>query len=301
MPTTVAMFPGFGVEYPEMVVRFCKHHPASAAAVARWSAQTGLDLYAEPPAEPREQQRHRQLQVHVMNLLWWRLAGPAYPEASLVGHSFGFYAALVAAGVIDEDFSVQLVDTMFALSWDAWANNDRLVAVITAHRPLEPLELLQAHQLETLCINSDAQLVLYGLPPAFADLCDALGDDLIGCKTLSSTIPFHSWSMHGVTAALTRLMHRDDWHFRDPERALWCHVRVRPLADAAAAAEVLASQARLPVRWRDLIRALRLHGAASFVEIGPNRILSQTVRWIDPRATVAWTDKLRPKGERGAQ
>lgn len=298
MVSTAVMFPGLGAEYPGMVARFCAHYPESAAVVRSWSEACAADLCADPPEEAREHQRHRQLQVHALNLLWWRQQVNQCRDAAVCGHSLGFYAALVAAGVIDEAFSLQLVDTVFALSWDAWAENGHEVAAITAHRPLDPRDILDRYGLETLCVNSDAQLVVYGPPPAVTKLCDDVGDDLIRLDWLASSIPFHSWTMRGVTAALRRLMTRDAWPLCEPERMLWCHVGARPLGTAAAAAEVLVTQPRLPVLWRDAIRAMRLHGVSEFRETGPNRILTQMVRSIAPGAKTSWSDHLRPR--RGA-
>jgi len=288
------MFPGLGAEYPAMVARFCERYPEAGASIDRWSEATGLDLTSEAPDALRERQRHRQLQVHAMNLLWWRNEAERYPDAAVCGHSLGFYAALVAAGVIDEDFSTELVDRVFGLSWDAWADNGHEVAAITSRRTLDdPVWLLEAHALETLCVNSDAQLVVYGAPAAIADLCAELGSDLIGRHRLESPIPFHSWSMRGVSAALERLMKRDHWRFQDPVRPLWSHIQACRLPDAAAAAATLAAQPRLPVLWRDTIVDLRRYGAERFVEVGPNRILSQIVRWIVPGREVVWSDRLR--------
>ena len=291
------MFPGLGAEYPGMASRFCESYPEAAAAIAGWSEATGLDLMSNPPAHPRERQRHRQLQIHVMNLLWWRTESDRHPDAAVCGHSLGFYAALMAAGVIGEDFSVELVDRVFGLSWDAWADNGYEVTAITSRRTLDdPRWLLDTHGLETLCVNSDAQVVVYGPPASVASLCAELGEDLIGRNRLDSPIPFHSWTMRGVSAALERLMVRDHWQFTDPQRPLWSHIHARRIPDARAAAAALANQPRLPVLWRETITDLRAWGASHFVEMGPNRILSQIVRWIDSKLEVSYSDRLRFPG-----
>ena len=294
MLTEVIMFPGLGAEYPGMVARFCEHYPEAVGSIERWSAATGLDLMSEAPEEPCQRQRHRQLQVHAMNLLWWSKEAYKHPQAAACGHSLGFYAALVAAGVIDEDLSVELVDRVFAMSWDAWADSDHEIAAITSRRTLDdPTWLLDEHSLETLCVNSDAQLVVYGTHEAIKGLCAELGEDLIRWNRLDSVIPFHSWTMRGVSAVLERMMHRGAWRFSDPKRPIWSHIRARRLPDARAAAAALAAQPRLPVLWRDTIVDLRRYGASRFVEVGPNRILSQIVRWIVPGRQVVWSDDLR--------
>ena len=291
------MFPGLGAEYPGMASRFCEHFPASSAAIAGWSEATGLDLASDPPDDPRKRQRHRQIQIHIMNLLWWDIEADKHPDAAVCGHSLGFYAALVAAGVIDADFSIELVDKVFALSWDAWADNGDEVTVITSRRSLDdPRRLLDAHGLETLCVNSDSQVVVYGAPESVSALCAELGDDLIGRNPLDSPVPFHSWTMRGVSAALERLVSRDHWRLRDPVRPLWSHIQARRIPDAADAADALVNQPRLPVLWRDTIHDLRIWGVSRFVEVGPNRILSQIVRWILPGIEVDFSDRLRFPG-----
>ena len=229
-----------------------------------------------------------------MNLLWWRVEANKHLNAAVCGHSLGFYAALVAAGVIVEEFSIELVDKVFSLSWDAWADNGYEVTAITSRFTLDdPRWLLDTYGLETLCVNSDAQLVVYGAPTSIAALCAELGEDLIGRNRLDSSIPFHSWTMRGVSCALERLMARDCWQFRDPVRPLWSHIQARRIPDAAAAAHQLASQTHLPVLWRDTITDLRVRGVSRFIEIGPNRVLSQIVRWIEPKLAVSYSDRLR--------
>lgn len=291
------MFPGLGAEYPGMATRFCERYPEAAGRIERWSAATGVDLMSEAPQEPRARQRHRQLQVHVMNLLWWRIEADKHPEAAVCGHSLGFYAALVAAGVIDEDFSVALVDKVFGLSWDAWGDNGNQVVAITSRRMLDdPRWLLDAHRLETLCVNSDAQVVVYGAPADVEALCTELDEDLIGRNRLDSPIPFHSWTMRGVSATLERLMTRDRWPLNEPGRPLWSHIQARRITDVGAAADALVNQPRLPVLWRETINDLRIWGASRFVEVGPNRILSQIVRWTMPSLEVVYSDRLRYPG-----
>lgn len=301
MSNHVIMFPGLGAEYPGMMAQFCDQFPEAADTVARWSRQLGCDLMAEAPApapapasaSARERQRHRQLQIHALNLLWWRRVGPSYPDAAVCGHSLGYYAALVAAGVIDEEFSLRLLDTVFRVSWDAWAGNTRQVGVVTAHRVLDPRWLLEAHRLETLCINSDHQFAVYGAAEDCAALCAGLGDDLIGWSRLDTPVPFHSWAMGGVSATLQRLMRRDRWQFEEPRRLLWSHIHGYCVPDGEAAAAVLTEQPRLTVQWRETIRAMQSRRVCHFVEVGPNRILSQMVRRIDPHLSVATSDRLR--------
>ena len=53
------------------------------------------------------------------------------------------------------------------------------------------------------------------------------------------------------------------------------------ITTGAQAREALIRQVTLPVRWEESIRELIEEGAATFVEVGPGRVLSGLLRQID--------------------
>jgi [acyl-carrier-protein] S-malonyltransferase len=65
------------------------------------------------------------------------------------------------------------------------------------------------------------------------------------------------------------------------------NVTAAPYGPGDGVAEMLVRQITAPVRWEESIRAMLTGGAASFVEVGPGKVLSGLVRRIGKEAAVA--------------
>jgi [acyl-carrier-protein] S-malonyltransferase len=72
--------------------------------------------------------------------------------------------------------------------------------------------------------------------------------------------------------------------FAAPRIALVNNVDVAVQTDAAAIRDALYRQAYGPVRWVEVVQALRARGLGSIVECGPGKVLAGMVKRIDPEA-----------------
>ncbi|MFM8332190.1 MAG: ACP S-malonyltransferase [Candidatus Methylumidiphilus sp.] len=291
---TVYMFPGLGAEYPAMLETFCAHYPWAGALVEEWGNLVGCDLTAEDPVSPRQRENLRQLRIHALNLLWWRVARPAASgQFACCGHSLGFYAALSAAGALTEHASLRWVQAFFDAAWDEFADNPGKIAVITTTAPVDPHRLASQFSVEVMAKNSARQVVVYGAAADIAKLCLSLKSILVRNSDLGTPIPFHSINMWRVCDRMAKTAASPDFALAEPTQPVWSHLTGEPLATAAEIRATLLEQPCRTVLWEKLMHNLWNAQPTEFVEVGPSRILSQLLRWNEPAAPVRPVDTLR--------
>jgi acyl transferase domain-containing protein len=121
--------------------------------------------------------------------------------------------------------------------------------------------------------NSPEQLVLSG-PEAGLDRAEReLRDRGVRAKRLPVNGAFHSPAM---AAAVPEFRERlADVELRAPTLPVFSCVTAEPFDDVR---ERLAQALTRPVRWLDVMRALRERGATNFVETGPGKVLTGLAR-----------------------
>jgi [acyl-carrier-protein] S-malonyltransferase len=73
----------------------------------------------------------------------------------------------------------------------------------------------------------------------------------------------------------------DNDHLRHPQIPLISYLFLEPVPDEEALRRTMAAQLSRPVLWVDLIRRLHNSDIRLLVEVGPGKVISRTVRWID--------------------
>lgn len=291
----VYMFPGLGAEYPGMLESFCRHYPWADAAVAQWEAIIGVRLADDPSYyNLREREYRRQLRIHCLNLLWWRLQGPgATGRIVCCGHSLGFYAALVAAGALSEKDSWFWLKTVFEEAWREFSANTQRIEVLTTTVAIDAHRLAKQFNVEVIARNSGQQIVIYGLPDNIALMRRSLAWASLRHTDLGTVIPFHSIVMHRVCDRLFEVGRAACDTFKSPHYEVWSHLSGDCLEQPESLYRTLLEQPMRPVNWQMLIRNLAMRYQPEFIEIGPNRILGQLVRWSAPHAKISHSDHIR--------
>jgi [acyl-carrier-protein] S-malonyltransferase len=274
------LFPGLGASSSSMMELF--HHLCSLIAETDkplWVASVMRDIEG---GQVKNEQAEQRL-VHGVNLLCLRLWQQRNTDFEHVcGHSLGFYAALVAAEVIDEESSFALVDNVMTLAKKVTLPYP-LLKTITSVQPLAAESVAQSVGAEIICMNSANQIVLHGTPANFRRL-ETILPSLGMCKVnnLATTVPFHSSLLHPASRAIRDFIHVSGIRFRSPKRAVWSHVGARRLDSCEEIIDTVATQIAKPVRWHSTILEMKRQGVQHFAEATPNRILSRILRWIDP-------------------
>lgn len=288
------MFPGLGADYPGMVETFCEHHPEATAHINAVINQ-GLQLAADAGLRelPALEFLRIQLQIHALNLAWFDLKKESLVPVYAGGHSLGFYAAAVTAGAVSGEDALKILVNAFVIAWNKFSAIEKKVAVITGFVPLLETPLTN-YPIEILSINNPTQWLLYGTQSDFDTYLSHAGDQVMRIDYFPTALPFHSAEMLQMCNDMECQF--EAMEFQDPQWPLISHIGQKELINTARQVRWhLLNQLRLPIDWPQLVSQLKLLNVDRVIEIGPNRILTQMIRWVDKRMSAQCVDIYRVK------
>jgi malonyl CoA-acyl carrier protein transacylase len=272
MPSSIALlFPGQG-SHAEGMDEPYRGHPLF---------DRGLELLGYDPFERlSEGTRYQQPALFLCSVAaWdgWRAEPPeddAGEAIAAAGHSLGEYAALVAAGALEFDDAVKLVDERADAM--AAAGEERPGGMIAflggesrdVHALADRLGLVVAND------NAPGQLVLSGSVDAL-DRAEEAAREETGARArrLDVTGAFHSPLMEPAADRLRAALEKTPVH--PMQIPVYSNGSAAPFVDVRAE---LAENLLRPVRWRETLLALRTAGVERFVELGPGAVLTGLVK-----------------------
>jgi [acyl-carrier-protein] S-malonyltransferase len=275
MPSSIALlFPGQGSHAEGMEDPY-RGHPLM---------ERGLELLGYDPFERlSEGTRYQQPALFLCSVAAWDRwrAGDADGDdddageaIAAAGHSLGEYAALVAAGALQFDDAVKLVDERAdAMAQAGEQRSGGMIAFLGGEsRDVRAL----ADRLGLVIANDNApgQLVLSG-PVDALDAAEEVARDETGARArrLDVTGAFHSPLMEPAADRLRAALAKTPV---EPMRIpVYSNGSAAPFADVRAE---LAENLLRPVRWRETLLALRTAGVERFVELGPGAVLTGLVK-----------------------
>jgi [acyl-carrier-protein] S-malonyltransferase len=148
------------------------------------------------------------------------------------------------------------------------------------------LEAAESGQVQVANLNAPGQTVIAGTTAAVKramELCRAKGAKRAVLLPVSA--PFHSALLAPAARRLDAVL--QTLSFSDLAVPLVTNVDAEPLTDGSRLRDTLVRQVTSPVRWEDVVLRLAREGAATFVEIGPGKVLSGLIKRIAPDARVA--------------
>jgi [acyl-carrier-protein] S-malonyltransferase len=264
-PNTAVLFPGQGSHSEGMEEPF-RDHPLLTR---------GIELLGFDPFERlADGTRTHQPALFLCSIAQWSSREePDVDPLAAAGHSLGEYAALTAAGAIDFDDAVRLVDARARAMADAAEREDGgMVAMLKGQRD-DVYELAAELGLSMANDNAPGQIVLSGRSSAIAQAVQRAGE--IGCRAKQLDVggAFHSPLMAPAADALKEAL--DATAIREPEFPVLSNGSARPFTDIRAE---LAENLLKPVRWREILLELQSMGATDFVECGPGSVLKGLVK-----------------------
>jgi len=257
------LFPGQGSQTPEMRELVQRVRPDLLALAA--------EIVGEDPfARADEGTNYAQPAIFCASLAGWTALGSPLGMA-MAGHSLGELGALVAAGALDEREGLELVALRGRLMHESGtaAGDGSMVAVIGAGASEHAEEIAGASELTVANDNSPLQIVLSGAKahiPAAIDAAKGLG---LRAMELDVTGAFHSPMMAAAVPEFAAAL--AEVRFETPRTTVVSAVTAAPFTDPRAE---LADALTMPVRWREVLLALRDLGAERFVDVGPGRVLT---------------------------
>lgn len=203
------------------------------------------------------------------------------------GFSLGEYAALTAAGSIDDiKKGMEIVTKRGQLMNQAGLGPDgqprgKMAAAMGQREAILEIveETRQDGILEGVNFNSPVQTVVAGDKEAVARFADAAKAKKIRAKVLPVGTAFHSPMMVPAAEELKRIL--KEAKLQAPAAKIYANVTAEDMmkdfdgTDAGTyLADMMARQAMSPVYWEETIRNFKRDGAEALVEIGPGKTLS---------------------------
>lgn len=218
----------------------------------------------------------------------WEEAGGPRPDF-VAGHSLGEFSALTAAGALDLEAVVKLVDKRARLMEEC--PRGAMSAVLNV-APEKLDECCRAATAElgssAVCIianyNTREQLVISGSPDA-VDLAGVKAKEA-GGKVIPLPVggAFHSPLM--ATAARDFEHELSNWQFNSSFCQVVQNLDAKGATESGELKRKLAGQMPSAVRWYETVEYMVEQGVDTFVEIGPGKALTGMVKRIHKGATL---------------
>lgn len=284
------VFPGQGSQTVGMLDAW-GDHAVVRDTLAEASQALGEDLAALIHAGPKEQLDLTTNTQPVMLAAavacyraWMTETGKA--PALVAGHSLGEYSALVAAG------SLTLADALPLVRFRAQAMQD---AVPVGAGAMAAILGLEADVVRSTCaeveaavgqpvsaanFNDPKQTVIAGAKAAVDQACEALkGRGAKRALPLAVSAPFHCALMKPAAEKLRERL--GSVTIRPPQIPLINNIDVAVQTEPEAIRDALYRQAFGPVRWVEIVQAMRTRGTTHLVECGPGKVLAGLAKRID--------------------
>jgi len=290
------VFPGQGAQSVGMLDAW-GDHPAVRDVLAESALALGEDvdrLIREGPAQALELTTNTQpvmLAAAIACYRAWRAEGGAEP-AALAGHSLGEYTALVAAGALTLSDALPLVRFRAQAMQQAVPVGAGAMAAILGLEPEAVVEGCAQAAADTGAVvsaanfNDPKQTVISGAKAAVDKACEIL--KAAGAKRalpLSVSAPFHCALMRPAADALRERL--ASVALAAPRIPVVNNIDVAAVNEPAAIRDALVRQAYGPVRWVEVVQALRARGLTHVLECGPGKVLTGMVKRIDGQAVTA--------------
>ena len=284
------VFPGQGSQSVGMLDAW-GDHPAVTATLAEASEALQEDLLALIKNGPKEQldltanTQPVMLTAAIACYRAWRAEGGEAP-AAVAGHSLGEYSALVAAGAMTLAQAVPLVRLRAQAMQEAVPVGVGAMAAILGLDAAVVVEgcrdaaRASGQVVEAANFNDPKQIVIAGTQAGVDAACELL--KARGAKRalpLAVSAPFHSSLMKPAAERLKVAL--EGVALQSPAIPVVINIDVAAPSGVSEIKDALYRQAFGPVRWVEVVGALKARGLLHIIECGPGKVLSGMVKRID--------------------
>jgi [acyl-carrier-protein] S-malonyltransferase len=207
----------------------------------------------------------------------------------VAGHSLGEYSALVAAGALSLADALPLVRFRAQAMQEAVPVGEGAMAAVlgmdaqAVQEGCAEIAAATGEVVEAVNFNDPKQTVIAGSKAGVNCACAALKDK--GAKRallLSVSAPFHSRLMRPAADRLKEQLAAT--RIDAPRVPVVNNIDVKAEHDPEAIRDALYRQAFGPVRWVEVVQAIRARGINHVIECGPGKVLAGLVKRIDADA-----------------
>jgi acyl transferase domain-containing protein/NADP-dependent 3-hydroxy acid dehydrogenase YdfG/aryl carrier-like protein len=281
------LFTGQGSQYPRMG-ELLRSEPAYAAALQEVAGHLDplldrplAELLAQPPADPADpadpasplhQTGATQPALFAVEYALARLwQSWGVVPAALMGHSVGEIVAATVAGVMDLPDACRLIAARGRLMQALPAGGVMATVVCDEARALAAIEV-HRDTVAVAAVNGPADTVISGPAAHVAEITEALQRDGVKSRLLTVSHAFHSPLMEPALAELREVA--ASLTYRTPHTPLISNVTGKPVSPGEIDADYWVRHAAGTVRFADGIRSLYDDDFRTFLEIGPQPVLS---------------------------
>ena len=291
-PRVAFMFAGQGSQYGGMLRDLAVASPAASRRVAEVDAvleARGLGDFLSVVGDTGTDFADDVLRTQLSLLLGdtvaaAALAGIGVRPDLVAGHSFGEYAALLAAGAWTLEEAIGITVRRCRLIAAAEETRGALMACSASPEVIARERAGIAGIVEIAIINLPDQIVVGGEPGAVAALQQRLEAVGSRCRVLNVPRPFHTSVMEPVRTAFRAAL--DALPMLPPRVPLLSCVTARYTADPDEIRANLEAQLVRPMNYVELVDRLRRDGVTCLVEVGPQQVLTRLHRRLLPEAAV---------------
>jgi [acyl-carrier-protein] S-malonyltransferase len=275
------MFPGQGSQFVGMLSDFHPHYAVVQDTFEEAKTVLGLDYWkmaALGPESALNDTVNTQVLMLIADLAMYRLLrqeGMPLPQF-MIGHSLGEYPALVAAEAIDYADALKLVKKRAEFMQAAQGGmaaiiglDDEVVATICAEvaakHPAKVLEPANYNAPGQVVIAGDLGLIDFALP-----LFDNAGARMT--KKLAVSVPCHCQLMKPAAEKFALALEATPMDL--PKISVLSNVDASIYQSVAQMKTLLAQQLYQPVRWTQVLQALKDAEISLLMECGPSKVLS---------------------------
>ncbi|WP_377157396.1 ACP S-malonyltransferase [Roseateles sp. UC29_93] len=284
------VFPGQGSQSVGMLDAW-GDHPEVVRTLAEASAALGEDIGALIKNGPKEQldlTTNTQPVMLTAGIACYRawMAETGLVPAAAAGHSLGEYTALVAAGALSLADALPLVRFRAQAMQEAVPVGTGAMSAILGLDAAVVREVCQkiaaesGEVVEAVNFNDPKQTVIAGSKAGVEKANEAL--KVAGAKRalpLPVSAPFHSSLMKPAAERLREKLAAVP--FQSAAFPVINNIDVAVTDDAQALRDALFRQAFGPVRWVEVVQALKARGLTTVIECGPGKVLAGMAKRID--------------------
>lgn len=217
------------------------------------------------------------------------------------GLSLGEYAAIAAAGGMEELDAVRLVRTRGILMQNTVPSGEGAMCAVIGMKTEQIEEVLKGREdVSVANYNCPGQIVITGRTSAVEEAQEALKE--AGARRtvmLNVSGPFHSPLLIPAGEALWKELEKTA--FSKLQIPYVTNVHAETVQDISQTKELLKKQVSSPVKWMQSMEHMITEGTDTFVEIGPGKTLAGFMKKINREVKVynisTWEDVEKVAGE----
>ena len=284
------IFAGQGAQVPGMGRDFAEADAETMKLFDTANAVLGFDLKKicfEGPAEELTRSNVCQPAIFVTSYAAYLSLQKRKPVqfACAAGLSLGEWGALCAAGVLDFDSTLKVLEARGRFMQEACEREPSGMIAIVGASPEQLAALCEKTGCTVANINSSAQQVLSGSKDAVASAAVVAKE--LGIKRalpLATAGAFHSRFMEPAREKLAGVL--DGIEFKAPKFPVLSNITGKPhSSDPAEIRAMMLEQVTGTTNWAADVETAKALGCDRFVEFGPGKVLSGLVKKIDPALT----------------